>query len=588
MADTPPLWRSSARKEALDLLEHLWTAGDANTRDRLSAALAAGPPEDLLPPEAEPEERQTSRDRRMFDRIGVLERDGGAPLTPALQGVMADIRRRQPAWALAPGDQARFSWWMEFGSGDNGEPHLERLLALKTAPEITAYLIADSNDDDPHEGLSDAWRRFTIDNPDKALDVLEHLARREDGGPIDLWRAALWGLRDRAKSKPILDAVLERVLAAPLGHFAHVEFSQAVADVLESGALAPKATLGPTFWRVFDLALAHASLDPANLDAPNDGQWVGLAINRSMGHLATAFFNGLFSYQLKTNDKIPAEHGARADALVGLDKPSHRPARVIAASRLPYLFAVDPEWARAKLVPLLDWDNDELEATAAWQGFAWHPRLGEELWALIKPHFLAAFTGPRLKQFGHSRKTMAQLVMLAGLVFDLGPDAARTAIRAMDDDMRAEAVWWLYNDLGRANEDDKGQQADARWINQVEPWLSKAWPRDPDLITRTVGQNFALLACATDEAFPRAVAFVLPFVVRGDAGLVLDRLTKGGQVDRHPAAALDLLAASLELGQWVDWAEVAALLERISAADGAQAQRADFRDIEARVRINRR
>lgn len=586
MADTPPLWRSTARKEAIELLEHLWATGDAATRDRLSAALAAGPPEHLLAAIAEPEERQTSRDRRIFDRIGVIERDGQEPLTPQLQAVMADIREREPQWALAPGDQARFSWWMEFRLGDNAEPQLEQLEALQAAAEIADRLLTNVNED-PHADLPDAWRQFTIKNPDRALDVLKILAARDDGGPVELWRGALWGLRDRVKAATILDSVLAILLDVPVEHFAHAAFSQAVADLLEAGARGTKALLSANFWRVFDMTLEHASLDPSNLDVPDDGQWVSLAINRSMGHLATALFNGLFAYRLKVNDKIPAEQSERLDRVVGLGIESHRLARVIAASRLPYLFAVDPDWARSTMVPLLDWEADELEATATWQGFTWHPRLSEELWEQIKPQFLEAFAHGRLERFGGSRKTMAELVMLAGLTFDLGPDQARATFRMMTDEMRAEAVWWLWNDLGRADDEAQSQQADERWINQVEPWLSKAWPRDPDLITRHVGRNFALLATAMQTAFPRAVAFVTPFLVKGDSSLLLDRLTVGTHADRHPGATLHLLAGALDLGRWTDWREVGALLARIGKADPALTQRGDFREIDARVQVAR-
>jgi hypothetical protein len=585
--DTPALWNSAARKEAFELLEHLWANGTGAIRDQLSEVLAAGPPKHLGPQD-DPTELQRSRDRRMFDRIGLLEREGASPLTPRLQAVMEEIQKREPQWRLAPGDQARFGWWMEVRVGDGGEPHLERLLSFENADEIVGYLLK-YQDNDPYGEICDAWRRFATDRPDKALEVLEALTARPDGGPIHLWRSGLWGLRDRAKNDKFQASVLAIVLLVPPGHFENSEFSKAVADLLDSAASGTKVRLNDDFWRVFDLTLAAAKFDPENSETPTDGQWISLAINRSMGTLASALFNGLFAYQLKAGDKIPAQHLVRVDRLIGLGDPAHRPARIIAVSRLPYLFAVDPDWAKSKLIPLLNWDEEPDEALPAWQGFAWHPRVGEELWAQIKAFFLAAFTHERLAEFGASRTTMAELVMLAGIEFDLGTEQARTAIRSMTDEMRDRALWWLWNDLrsaGNSGEDSK--RADERWRAQVQPWLAKAWPRDPELRTRPVGQRFALLPCATDEVFPDAVSFVMPFVVAGDANLVLDMLSNGRQADKHPAAVLELLAAALDVNQpWLDVQVLSSLLDRLRRADPTVREHVRYRTIEARVQVAR-
>lgn len=417
--------------------------------------------------------------------------------------------------------------------------------------------------------------------------MLEELAARPDGGPIHLWRSGLWGLRDRAKNDKILASVLAIVLRVPSGHFGNSEFSKAVADLLESAASGTKAPLNDDFWRVFDLALVAAKSDPENRDTPTDGQWISLAINCSMGALASALFNGLFAHQLKAGDKIPTQHLARLDRLIGLGDPAHRPARVIAVSRLPYLFAVDPEWAKTSLIPLLNWDEEPDEALPAWQGFAWHPRVGEDLWAQIKAFFLAAFVPDRLAELGASRTTMAELVMLAGIEFDLGPEQARTAIRSMTDEMRDRALWWLWNDLRSAgNNGEDSKRADERWTTQVQPWLAKAWPRDPELRTRSVGQRFALLPCATDEAFPDAVSFVTPFVVAGAADLVLDMLSKGHQADKHPAAVLELLAAALDVSHpWLNAQDLKNLLDRLRQANPTVRDHVRYRNIEARAEL---
>ncbi len=87
------------------------------------------------------------------------------------------------------------------------------------------------------------------------------------------------------------------------------------------------------------------------------------------------------------------------------------------------------------------------EAVALWQGFAWQPRVGPELWAEISKAFLASFTEDRIAKLGDVRRTMAQLLTLAGVEFrsdDLSAERAQAAIKTMSSAMRDAAIWWLW------------------------------------------------------------------------------------------------------------------------------------------------
>ncbi|MEC3947636.1 hypothetical protein [Sphingobium sp. HWE2-09] len=98
-----------------------------------------------------------------------------------------------------------------------------------------------------------------------------------------------------------------------------------------------------------------------------------------MGILAQAYFALLFARSLKVASKIPGDLRDRAERLMTPGSAIHRPARVIAASRLSYLFAVDPDWTKAWLIPSFDWAASEGEASAVWQGYTWQPRIDEKL-----------------------------------------------------------------------------------------------------------------------------------------------------------------------------------------------------------------
>jgi hypothetical protein len=192
---------------------------------------------------------------------------------------------------------------------------------------------------------------------------------------------------------------------------------------------------------------------------------------------------------------------------------------------------------------------DEDEAIALWQGFLWQPRVGPELWAEICKPFFAAFTTDRMGRLGDAEHMMAQLLMLAGVEFrreELPAEHARAAIRAMKPAMREECISWLHPFLTQEHAEDealRGERADALWRDRVQPWLRRVWPHDRDLLTRNLAVQFALLTTATSDAFPEAVEFVYPFLIRTDIGLVVSELNHTKHPERHPEATLRLLKA---------------------------------------------
>src|SRR5829696_4982120 len=91
MSDVPPLWDSGARKEAMELLRSLWSHGEAELREALSDAICAGPAAALLA-HLEEDERQSSRDRRIFDRLAGDPAGWAAPFNRGTR-----TRERPPA-----------------------------------------------------------------------------------------------------------------------------------------------------------------------------------------------------------------------------------------------------------------------------------------------------------------------------------------------------------------------------------------------------------------------------------------------------------------------------------------------------------
>jgi hypothetical protein len=583
---TSTLWHWGTRKEALELLENLWLTGDDRVRDQLTEALLAGPPPDPPSDDVDEDKRQARRDRRVYDRIGILDREGGRPLTPLLRNRLVELRLRYPEWGLPDGDQARFNSWMEFGWGEPTRYSPDDLAAIDLIDDLIDVLVAP---DEQRDGLLESWRLFSGSNPEKALSALETLSRRAGGGPADVWRATLWGLRDGAKDAGLRDRLIALVANAPSELFADEEFSRAVAELLQAASTGAQSQLAEDFWRLFDRAMTAATHDPLNWAPIENDQWVERAINRSMGNLAGAFFNGLFAYRLAAGSLIPPEQRNRLDRLIAPDRMEHRVARVIAASRLPYMFAVDPAWTREMLLPSFNW-ADETEAMAVWQGFAWQPRVAPDLWDAIHENFLAAFSGDRLRRFGNSTRTMAQLLMLAGIEFPretLPTEQARAAIRAMTDEMRGEAIWWIWTYLSQESGEGGAarlERADRLWDDRVEPWLRRAWPKDPAMRTADLSDKFALMAFATNERFPAAARFVQPFLIPSRSNLLLIEVRKTNHPDRFPAETLDVMVRSVDLNEYLLLDDLANILQRMVGAEPLIRNQPGFQAFDQKVR----
>jgi hypothetical protein len=258
-------------------MEHLWRSGDDAVGDQLAEVLLAGPPEYLDNGEADPDNRQAFRDRRLFNHLGLLARNEAAPLLPSLQALQDEILQRHPEWRLQEGEQARFAVWSEVRHGPDTRHSLEDLRAIGD-PDLINLLCEET---DRRDGLLEIWRQLAALEPARAIRLLSILQGRVGGGPADVWLPGLRGLRDAFKSQDFQDRLVNILNALPDALFR--EIARAVADLLEAGSTKFERIPTMDYWRLFDRALAAAEADPENAEAPEDSEWVERAFNRSLG-----------------------------------------------------------------------------------------------------------------------------------------------------------------------------------------------------------------------------------------------------------------------------------------------------------------
>jgi len=534
------LWNSGCRKETMDMLKQLWPILDDDGRVRLSKAILAGPPLELLA-HLDDSEATVSRDRRIFDRITILERIGDPPLNDSLQREYERLQELHPSWKVTEGEQAHFSSWMEFRHGPETRFTVDDLKAMPNQVLINVLLT----EREFRPGLLEIWRHLAIEDRERAFEVLELLVRAENPEAADLWQRGLWGLRDGATDDPDRTRLLRLITLIPNTLIKMNDVVGAATDILD--ALSPKAGDTPLFWQVFERLLPIVSDLQEMAEEPQRGDWVSLAINRPLGRLTGAFLNAMFGRGLKVGQGLPEDLRPFLDQLLHTNKRAHRVARVVAASRLSYLFAVDPDWTKASLLPGFRWD-DEDETIALWQGYSWHAQIDPQLWVSLRPHFIQLFTEARLDKLRNQgyRRNIGQILMLVGLEFGVNAltrEEARAAIRAMSNHMREAAVAWLADFLEQQSQeiDVNTRKADDLWKTRVVPWLRKVWPAEPGCRSIGVSEQFGLAAIATHECFPGAIEFIEPFIVPTRAFLLLSKLDMSDHPTERPDDTMQFL-----------------------------------------------
>lgn len=200
-----------------------------------------------------------------------------------------------------------------------------------------------------------------------------------------------------------------------------------------------------------------------------DVDWLAQAINHPGGQLTQFLImtlGELLGPRPPRGSGIPQPCKRLLDAVASGTGRASEMGRVVLASRVHYFLWVDPDWTRASLLPLFDWDRDALQAVQAWHGFLTWGRPGAAL----------------LEEFGTSAVQVAShLEDLGGERDKYGRFVAQSAFSLPDDPLGKD---WFQAFLAKANDDDRAHFAweVARQLESLSPeqkaeiwlaWLSR-------------------------------------------------------------------------------------------------------------------
>jgi len=480
------LWSVETQRETMRLLVALGPQLGKDELTKLEHAILAGPPRDMYRADIEVERWSRIQESSVWLRLAKISQ-AGAKLSAAAQGRLDELSTKYPDWQLAENERDEFPTW----TGDANEFRIH-VATPRDQDELIEWL---RENPEPDEWRPDDWQERCRDDFDGAASALTALAA-EGTWPTVRWREALqrWSedeLRQRSwhQMAPVLIDVPKEKLQ---------ELCSGVSWWLKKLARTFEGQEA-TFLLLCDRVLA---LD-YEVEEEDDDNLVGRAINHPVGQVTEALLQWWYRSDLEDDQGLAEEPRRRFTQVCDTETPKFRHGRVLLAAYVISLFRVDRKWATEFILPLFEWENSEVEARSAWEGFLWSPRLHRPLMEVLKPAFLD--TANHYAQLGRHSEQYASLLTFVGLdpgeVFQ-NPELAR-AMQVLPQRALDHAAETLFRAV-----DSAGDQRAEYWKNRAAPYLSSIWPKTPNVISAAVSENFSRMCIATGDAFPEALGQV--------------------------------------------------------------------------------
>ena len=443
-------------------------------------------------------------------------------------GTRLDKRSRELAAELEPGEDAddergEFARRQVEARRIGDEEFAPRDLLDGTAADVATAIRDESIGSDQFRGLARL-------EPGKAAEALELLGN-EDRWPGKFWQHFFWSMPGSSEREGGDNAFQQRVaellVSAPDELFEEIDAT--VADFVEGLASAYGAereqeieTLWARAWRAVGRRM------PVAIDVSEEP--LDEALNDSAGRLAEAALARLSKHRLGVGDNLPAPLRPYFEAIAG--EPNGHLGRVKLATRLHYLFAVDPDWVGQRLIPLFS--PGQPEASNLWYAYGWSQTIGPDLLAALKESFLEVFREGEISAGTEHNLTLLFMVICLEAPNELTDEEVHGVMGALSEDALRTVLASLRNRL-RVDAAERAQI----WREILYPWLEKYWPRP--LARNTPGTSTSIVDLLADcgDAFPEATAWALEHLRPIEGGLF--HLRQRGQAGQHPEATLEIL-----------------------------------------------
>ncbi len=513
----PGIWESELRRETLRFLRRAGSRLPRSLRTEIVRAIHAGPRTKprTLPPGYDERIR-----REQALRLHKLA-SSGARLDRKAMNLASEY---QPPPQGEPIERDEFTKWHGAARWIGEEELAPEDLLDANVDDVAAALENESIQQDAFRGLAAA-------KPVKVVRALRRLTS-DDKWPPMYWQWVLWttaNSAERRKPNARLQKHVAHILAkAPDELLAGVgsaaaEFVKGLANTYETDREQEVETLWTKAWNALGMG------EPAEIVDSNDP--ITDALNDSAGKLADAAVFRLLKYEPSAGDGLPAPVRPYFDAIA--DNPRGHLGRVMLATRLPYLFAVDQDWAKRQLIPLLSLEVSA-EATNLWYAYGWSRTIGPDLLQAIKEPFLEALRDGKV---GARTKHNLTMIFMA-ICLEAPNELTKEERRSVANSMTEQDLKTVLECLTQRLTGEAAEQAQV-WREKVGPWLERYWPPAAARNTAATSKGMLNMLAACGDAFPEAAAWSLNYLqpTQGD----LYRLHDSEPPRTHPEVTLKIL-----------------------------------------------
>lgn len=214
------------------------------------------------------------------------------------------------------------------------------------------------------------------------------------------WSSDVWGSVFRGWQKGTLtENQWTVVLSLLVDHMQLYGFASSIADLLEEGISKKQGGL-PSPCLSLAESLANQLFD-ACVKEPRDEEklenldWLGKAINHPGGKVVKFWLHALSKRRAEAGETwtgLPVKYKQCFEKVLSGESYTAQLGRVVLGSQTHFLFSMDADWTREKVLPLLDWSKDKRRAQQAWHGYLVWGRWNEALLPDLLPLYEQTFT----------------------------------------------------------------------------------------------------------------------------------------------------------------------------------------------------
>lgn len=481
------LWSVETVREAIRLLVALAPNLDARALAEMEQPILDGPPREMFRDDIDSGEWKRIVNHEVWLRLAKVKATGAA-LSQSAKATLDELGQRYPNWQIAPDERDEFPAWI--GDGDEWRKFVTTPRRRRDLMEWLKQPSTFWEEDD--------WRQRCRENFPTTACALCGLAQKGEW-PDNRWREALqsWAEDKLLKrSWRYMPRVIDRAPDTVL---------QALTHSLSGWLQAQAKTFGGQEDMFFSLIRRLLALEYEDVNPSDDP--VFQAINHPIGLATEALLRWWYRQELEDAKGLNGELRPLFTQLCDTGVGKFRHGRVLLATHAITLFRVDEQWAKRYLLPLFDWQQSEIEARVAWEGFLWSPHLYRPLLAAIKQPLLE--TARHYGQIGKHAGQYAAFLTFAAL--DPGDTFTTKELAEATGTLPAEGLQRAAQAVTRALE-GAGEQRGEYWRNRVLPYLKSVWPKSREVMIPAISECLGRLCVAALGAFPEAMEWSRPWL----------------------------------------------------------------------------